>query len=322
MGKPSEQGIILLMYAPPEDHLERLRALAPHYHFAVAQNEEEAASLMPDAEVVLGNRFFTQTLPYSKRLKWMQSNSVGVDLILTQKELLQKKQVTLTCARGVYDAEMAEHTLGLVLTLFRSLHLLRDEQHRISWQRHRLRSLASSRCLILGWGSLAQKIASHLTAFGAHVSAVRNQANRSVDNGITLFGRDHWEDQLPHTHLLILCLPKTPDTLHFVGKEQLEKLPKQAFVVNMGRGGTLDDDALVYAVRSQSIAGAALDVFEQEPLPKAHPIWSTPEILVSPHVGRSLEGPTFKWFGLFETNLGRYINGQSLLHQVDYARGY
>lgn len=312
----------MLMYEPPEDHFDRLRSIAPGYEFRVAASENEAMRLIPEAEIVLGNRYFTQSLPFAQKLKWMQSNSVGVDLILAQKDLLSQKGIVLTCARGVYDTEMALHALGLVLSLFRSLHLLRDEQLRHSWQRHRLRDFEGNRCLILGWGSLAQKIAGHLTAFGGRVSAVRNQSHDSEDGEIKIFGRDSWEEQLPLTDLLVLCLPKTAGTMRLVGRPQLEKLPSTAFVVNIGRGGTLDDDALADLVRDRSIAGAALDVFEQEPLPPVHPIWAIPEIIVSPHVARSLEGPYFKWFPLFENNLARYIGGQPLLHQVDYARGY
>lgn len=314
--------MILLMYEPVAAHFARLKQIAPHHEIVIAHSEQEAQKLIEKAEIVLGNRFFIQSLPFARNLRWMQSNSVGVDIILAERQRLIDNNIILTCARGVYDGELAEHTVALLLTLFREIHLLRDEQHNHSWQRHRLRTLNGSRCLIIGWGSLGQEIARMIAALGGHVSAVRNRPENSEENGITIFGQGTWQAQLPETDALIICLPKTTETHHFVDRKILGQLPASAFVINIGRGGTLDDQALLDGVRAGKLAGAALDVFEQEPLPPAHPIWNERRIMVSPHVGRSLEGPVFKWQSLFEENLARYLRGEALLNVVNYEKGY
>lgn len=314
--------MILLMYEPVETHFARLRQIAPEHEFAVAHSEQEAQHLIAEAEVVLGNRYFIQSLPFARKLRWMQSNSVGVDMILTEKQRLTDQRIILTCARGVYDAELAEHTITLLLALFREVHLLRDEQHTHTWQRHRLRTLHGSRCLILGWGSLGKEIARTIGALGGRVAAVRNRPDDAVDNGIPVYGHESWQTQLGETDALIICLPKTSETHHFVNAEILRQLPASAFVINIGRGGTLDDLVLLDMIRDGRLSGAALDVFEQEPLPPGHPIWDERRILVSPHVGRSLEGPVYKWQSLFEDNLARYVKGQSLLNVVNYEKGY
>lgn len=314
--------MILLMYEPVQAHLQRLREAAPDHPIAIARSLEEAHRLIVNAEIVLGNRYFIQSLPFAEKLLWMQSNSVGVDLILTEKQRLLDKGITLTCARGVYDAELAEHTITLLLTLFRDMHLLRDEQNAHSWRRHRLRTLHGSRCLILGWGSLAQAIVRLITALGGRVSAVRNRPHDSEEHGISLFGHQTWQSQLPETDALINCLPGTPETHHFVNERVLDQLPDRAFVISIGRGGTLDDHALLERVRAGRLAGAALDVFEEEPLPASHPMWAEPRIMITPHVGRSLEGPEYKWQSLFEENLGRYVRGETLLNIVNYEKGY
>lgn len=314
--------MILLMYEPEPAHLQRLQQAAPDHEITIAHSLEEASKLIETAEIVLGNRYFIQSLPFAKQLRWMQSNSVGVDIILTEKQRLLDKGITLTCARGVYDAELAEHTLTLLLALFRNIHLLRDEQTAHSWQRHRLRTLHGSRCLILGWGSLAQEIARLITVMGGRVSAVRNQPEDSEAQGITILGQQNWQAHLADTDALIICLPKTPETHHFVNGAILDQLPDRAFVINIGRGGTLHDQALLTRVQAGRLAGAALDVFEEEPLPPTHPMWAEPRILVTPHVGRSLEGPEFKWQPLFEENLARYVRGDTLLNIVNYEKGY
>nr|WP_295928101.1 D-2-hydroxyacid dehydrogenase [uncultured Dyadobacter sp.] len=314
--------MILLMYEPVPEHFNRLQQIAPDHRIAIAHSEQEARTLISGAEIVLGNRYFIQSLPFARQLRWMQSNSVGVDLILSEKQHLVDNNILLTCARGIYDPELAEHTMALLLTLFRQIHLLRDEQNGSQWQRHRLRTLHGSRCLILGWGSLAREIARLITAMGGEVSATRNQMEDSQEGSVTIFGRQSWQSRLADADALIICLPKTKATAHLVNKQILDQLPPTAFVVNIGRGGTLDDEALLRQVRAGKLAGAALDVFEQEPLPPSHGIWQEPRIMVSPHVGRSLEGPVYKWQPLFEANLARYLRGERLVNVVDYDKGY
>ena len=156
----------------------------------------------------------------------MQSNSVGVDLILRQKQTLIDKNIILTCARGVYDQELAEHTLALLLSLYRSVHLLRDDQTAVQWRRHRLLTLQGSECMIVGWGSLGKRIAALIRAFGGKVSGVRNQASDSEDQGVTVYGKHTWQNHLENVNALIICLPKTPETYHFIGKNELQKLSK------------------------------------------------------------------------------------------------
>jgi phosphoglycerate dehydrogenase-like enzyme len=256
--------MILLMYEPVPKHYQKLKNNAGNHEIRWASSESEARELIEGAEIVMGNRYFLQSLPYARKLRWMQSNSVGVDLILSQKQTLIDKNIILTCARGVYDQELAEHTLALLLGLYRSLHLLRDEQAALHWNRHRLQTLRGSKCMIVGWGSLGKQVAALIQAFGGKVSGVRNQTTDSVDHGFNVYGKYTWQNHLENTDALIICLPKTPETFHFIGKKELEKLPKSAFVVNIGRGGTMDDEALLELVRGNRLAGAALDVFEQK----------------------------------------------------------
>ncbi len=314
--------MILLMYPPPPHHFRKLGEIAGNMEIKVAASEEEARSYIEDAEVVLGNRYFIQSLPYARKLRWMQSNSVGVDIILQEKELLTEKEIVLTCARGVYDQELTEHTLALVLALSRSIHVFRDHQHKRLWQRHRLITLESKKCMILGWGSLARRVAAALSGLGMVVSGARNLETDSTDGHFTVYSRSSWKNRLSDTDFLVVCLPKTPETTNCIGAGELSLLPPGAYVINIGRGGTLDETALLEQIREKRLAGAALDVFTKEPLPASSPLWEEPRILISPHAGRSLEGPDYRWFGLFEENLRRYLGGMPLLNIVDYGKGY
>ena len=314
---------LLLMYQPSPAHRASLERAAPGTAIMVARDEPGAAHLIRDADAVLGNRYFLQSLPYARRLRWMQSNSAGVDRILAAGDRLS--EVTITSARGVYDDEMAEHTLALALGLVRGLHHARENQLAQRWERTGLRTIASLRCLILGWGGLGRATALRLSALGAQVAGVRRQlaAGQTKDGqGFLLWSGATWRAALPETDLLILALPLTPETYHLVGADELALLPPGAFVINVGRGGTLDEDALLAAIERGSLAGAGLDVFEQEPLPAGHPLWSARNLLLTPHVARSMEQPPYRWEPLFVENLRRYTAGEPLLNIVDKEAGY
>ncbi|PLS83608.1 MAG: D-2-hydroxyacid dehydrogenase [Chloroflexi bacterium] len=314
---------ILLMYPPSADHLAALQAVAPGAELCVAQDEAHAARLIGDAEVVLGNRYFLQSLPYAQRLRWMQSNSMGVDRILTAGVGLDN--IVLTNARGVYDDELAEHTLALIFALVRQLHYARDDQQAQRWQRRSLRTIGGMQALILGWGGIGQALAQRLLALGVRVHAARQRhlgppATDAQD--VTMHGPHTWRAALPTTDILLLALPLTPATHHVVGAAELAALPPDALVVNVGRGGTLDEQTLLNALQRDRLSGAGLDVLEHEPLPPDHPLWREPKVLITPHVGRSIERPPFRWEPLFVENVRRYVRGEPLLNVVDQRRGY
>jgi phosphoglycerate dehydrogenase-like enzyme len=291
---------ILLMYEPHAAHFERLRRAAPAADFFVAHSEDEARSLMSDADAVLGNRWFYQTVGAAKRLRWMQSNSTGVDLIL---ENVPDVSFTLTSASGVYDEEVATHALAMALALVRGLHRFRDAQRELRWARQPLRLMSDLTALILGWGGIGQSIARMLQPFGTAVRPGR---------------RESWRELLD-VDLLFIALPLTRDTRHIVGASELQALEPGAFVINTGRGATLDTDALLLA---DHLGGAALDVFEEEPLPSGHPLWTRENVIITPHVAHSPETAPFRWEAVFEENLRRFAADEPLLHAVDPARGY
>ena len=353
---------ILLMYGPSRAHLAALQEAAPQATFAVAGSEGEAREQVVDARAILGNRYFLQSLPYSQRLRWMQSNSVGMDLILDGGgERL--REITLSNARGVYDDEVADHALALILGLVRGLHLARDAQRDRRWDRWSLGTLAGRRALVLGWGGVGQAIGRRLLTFGVEVEGVRRThhgpparqddprmesraagrrrpvpadapgtwalsregtgAARSLGPaGCLVHGPASWRQALPSTDILVLALPLTAQTRSLVGAKEIDALPASAVVVNVGRGGTLDDGALLAALRENRLLGAGLDVMADEPLSPDHPAWGERRLWFTPHVARSLERPPYRWEPLFVENVRRYGAGELLLNVVDQEAGY
>lgn len=312
------------MYRPTEPHLTALRAAAPACELAIATDEPSARALIADADGVLGNRYFLQSLPAARRLRWMQSNSVGVDLIVRGGGAALDA-ITLCSARGCYDDEIAEHALALVLALYRGLPDARDAQRDRRWQQVPLRTVRDRRALLLGWGGIGRASAQRLRALGVSVSAVRQShlGSPTVDSdGYRIYGPDTWRDALPTTDIVVLALPLTAETRHLVGAAELDRLPTDAVVVNVGRGGTLDERALCERLANGRLSGAALDVLESEPPATANPVWTTPGLLLTPHVARSREAPPYAWEPLFVENLRRFAAGEPLLNVVDKTKGY
>ena len=239
---------VLLNYMPSPGHFERLRAAAPGALFTVATDEDSARRAIVDADVVLGNRSFLQTLPCATRLRWMQSNSMGVDTILRSAGP-RLDGVVLTCARGVYADEVADHAMSLLLGVARGLREAIEAYGDRRWGRWSLATLAGRRGLVLGWGAIGRAIGRRLQGFGVSVSGVRRcgpiVAAPEESGGVVVHGPDTWRGELKRSDLLIIALPLTPDTEGCIGADELASLPDDAIVVNVGRGETVDEAALI-----------------------------------------------------------------------------
>lgn len=315
---------ILLNYVPGPEHRRRLEAAAPEATFTVATTEDEARAAIIDADVVLGNRNFLQALPRATRLRWMQSNSMGVDLIL-RGERGRLDGVTLTSARGVYADEVADHALALLLGVTRGLRDAFEAYGERRWGRWSLATLAGRRALVLGWGEIGRAIGRRLIGFGVTAVGVRRNGptEPAIDaEGFLVHGPDTWRDELPTTDLLMIALPLTAETERCIGADELAALPTDAVIVNVGRGPVIDQPALFAALQAGRLRGAGLDTIVNEPATPLDPVWDMPRLLLTPHVSRSLEEGEPRWARLFEENLRRWVAGEQLLNVVDQTAGY
>ena len=313
---------VVLFYRPGEGHIDALLRAAPGAEIIIAGDEGQAACLAAEAEVIMGNRYFLQTIDRAKKLRWFQSNSVGMDLVLTASDRLNG--VTVTSAKGVYDREMAEHGLALALALARELHLFRDRQRERRWEGTGLKSLSGGKALVLGYGGVGRTLSRLLADLGMEVTAVRRRPGvpEGSDPRVKVMWGPAWREELAATALLILCLPLTPATRNLVDGAAIGTMKTGALLVNIGRGGTVDEPALLGALRTGKLGGAALDVYGQEPPPEDSPLWGEPSLLMTPHVARSREAPPYRWEPLFAENLRRYVSDQPLLNVVDVSAGY
>ncbi|HTK68024.1 MAG TPA: NAD(P)-dependent oxidoreductase [Pseudonocardia sp.] len=253
------------------------------------------------------------------RLRWVQSLAAGPDVEVAAGFA---PGVVITSGRSLHDETVAEHALALILAGLRGLRQLIPAQAEHRWRSDlggvriegadgRVETLSGANVLIWGFGAIGQTLAPHLTALGASVTGAARSAGRRA--GYPVIAEQDLPDELARTDVLVMILPHSPDTRAALDATMLAHLPARAWVVNVGRGSTVDEDALVAALVEGRLAGAALDVFDTEPLPPESPLWEAPNVIITPHAAG---GRPRAHAALVAENLAALLAGRPLRNTV------
>ena len=255
-------------------------------------------------------------LAQNRDIRWVQLPYAGIepfiDMLRTRPDLLW------TCGKGVYAAPVAEHILMLALAGMRGL---ATYARATTWERPEGRNLFDARVTVLGGGGITEELLPLLAPFRCDVTVIRNRV-APMDGAARVLAPDKLHDVLPDTDLLVLALALTPTTEGIISDDELALLPDHAWLVNLARGKHVDTEALVRALETGTIAGAALDVTEPEPLPDGHPLWTLPNCLITPHIGNTPEMGLELLARRVTDNVARRAAGQELLGPVDVELGY
>lgn len=255
-----------------------------------------------------------------KNLKWIQSLAAGPNDVLNAG--FDTKTITVTTGSSLHDYTVAEHTLALLLNAARRFFEMRDYQLQGKWPGHlggpqpdrpkgKFTSLRGANVTIWGFGNIAKTLTPSLVGLGANVRGIAR--SQGVRNGVEVYSDSTLDKLLPETDALVMILPGSDSTKHVLNKETLALLPNHAWVVNVGRGTSIDEEALADALDKNTIGGAALDVFDKEPLPEGSRLWKTPNTIVSPHAaGGRPQGSE----SLIAENLRRFLAGQELRNVI------
>lgn len=305
----------------PPPGIERVRALAD---LDLAPDPETLAELIGEAEVLFFYRAargpLEEAFARAARLRWIQSASAGVDGLLFPE--LVASDVVVTNARGIFDEPIAEWTLGVMLSFATGVVTSLADQRERRWNGwRRTERLAGARLLVVGPGPIGRAVARLARGAGMQVSAVGSR-DRDDDELGPVRGPGALHDALAAADFVVDALPLTAATRHRFDAAAFAAMKTTARFLNVGRGETVDEPALVEALASGAIAGAALDVFEEEPLPETSPLWAMPNVIVSPHVCGEFEGWESAVMDVLVDNLGRYARGEPLRNVVDKALGY
>ena len=288
-----------------------------------SRDREEYERELPQAEILFAWSLSPERLALAERLRWVQLASAGVERVPVGE--IVGRGILLTNARGVHSVAVAEHALALLLALARRLPEVVRRQSERRWDpdavAYRQALLAGKRAAILGFGSIGVEIGRRLAGFGVDVWAMVNRP-RLVREASRVFGGDGWREMLGGADFIFNCLPETDATRGWLDAERLAACKRGALLVSVGRGATVDEAALTKALAEGRLGGAAVDVLETEPLPADSSLWTTPNLLITPHVAGLTEGMFAAVTGLFTENLRRFLTGRELMNVVDPGRGY
>lgn len=291
-----------------------------------ALEEDEQRRVIEDAEVVIGfpGDLDAGILGEGPELKWVQALSAGVDKLLDQPEadLLASKEIKLTNMSGLHKDVIAEHTLAFILSFGRRLPELFEQQKNKEWNRLKLTGLKGKKLLVLGLGAIGQEIVKVANAFGMVVDGVKRNPDETVPGVENIYGQDQLEEAFKDVNYAVSILPLTPETEGMIGADEFKAMPKTAYFINVGRGPVVNQNELIAALKIGEIAGAGLDVFEQEPLPSDSPLYKMDNVIITPHVAGSFSGYYQRATEMFIEDLRLYKDGKALKRLVDYQAGY
>ncbi len=314
---------ITVLLAEDEPSLPGLDSLAGHARIREARTPEQLKAALPDTQVLVVTDFRTGLLedvwPEHCPVQWVHATSAGVDALMIDP--IKHSDIVVTNARGIFDRGIAEYVLGALLLFAKDTltNLSLQADHR--WQHRETRLLNGSQALIVGAGSIGREVAGILRAMGMQVIGTARHARQD-----SAFDRVHRQQDLPallgDADYVVITAPLTPETDGLFDAAQFRRMKPGAVLVNVGRGPIVQTDALLQALQTRRLSGAALDVFEQEPLPADHPLWEQPNVMLSAHMAGDFIGWRAALGQQFIDNFHRWRRGQPLANPVSKEHGY
>lgn len=312
------------IYGPPSwtldaGHVDALRRRFPDIRFIHANSDDELRDALGDADVTFSSVVRPDAFAGATRLRWIHASSAGIGSTLFPA--LIESDVVLTNSRGVMSRWIAEHVLAVSLAWLRGMHLAIRRQAGGVWAQDEIAAwqrppLAATRALIVGMGSIGTETARLMERAGMQTEGVGRRA-REGRHGV-----ERLPDLLPGADIVAITAPHTEETHHLFGREMLARMKAGSLLVNVGRGKLVDEAALIDALRQRRPGGAALDVFEHEPLAPDSPLWTMENVILTPHVAGFGHRFWEAMVELFARNLERWLKGEPLENVVDKTRGY
>lgn len=301
---------IVVMPSLPEIWIERIREATPGFSLVLGDDKEAIETGLKEAEIICGWNAEAEAmcLRFGTPLRWIQAWGAGVDKLPLDR--LASLGITLTTASGVHPNPVSETAFAMMLSLSRRLHVSMRNQQSASWQAAGdLIEMHGKTIGIIGVGAIGEEIALLAKAFKMTTLGVRRSGLEAeyIDRMYDINGLN---SVLAESDYIVACMPLTAETRHLFSYEQFELMKPSAYFINVSRGATVHTDSMIEALKQGRIAGAGLDVFEQEPLPSNHPLWQLDNVIITPHNGGVTDQYTTRAAEIFLANLKTYVQGQ------------
>ena len=325
---PMSKPIVLVECDPGEYYLRNLEPIRDQADFRIGADPEFLRKNAPEADIVLAMGMKPNSLrelwPLARKVRWIHSLSAGVEKMLFPE--LAESPVPMTNAKGVFKRSLAEFAvLGMLYFSKRVPRLLAQQRER-KWEQFNVDWLPGRKVSIIGYGEIGRECAILAKALELKILATRRRPELLANDPIVdkAFATSELHQMLGESDYVIAAAPLTPETRHMLSDAEFQAMKSSAIVINVGRGPVIDEAALIRALQQKRIAGAALDVFEHEPLASDSPLWSMTNVLISPHCTDRTADPD--WLDLamqrFVDNFHRFVAGQPLQYVVDKKAGY
>ena len=307
------------------DRLKELDRLSGDSELLVTTNREKIVSVLDRIEVAIG-QFPKDLLPKAHKLQWYQQMGTGTEWLLDQPEAIAHPFILTNCSDD-YGTVLAEHMMALILACARQLPQEFEAQRQGVWGKHPFSDpkrfeLRGKTILLVGGGSIGKAIARMASGFQLRVIGLRSDPSKPIDGVEKIYGPNDLLEVLPEADLIVNSLPHTSKTIKFFDAAAFDAMKPTACFFNVGRGITVDEEALIKALQENRIAGAGLDVFETEPLPKDSPLWNLPNAIITPHSAGNHNRRYESWVETAFDNLDRYFSGKPLRNIVNKQQGY
>lgn len=331
--KPEETKLLICiwhkftLWRPPQDLGAKINARWPKMKVVHLPTYENVEKELPDTDILVGYSLRQDQFGQAKKLKWIHSTAAGVGQLMYPE--LRESNIVLTNARGIHAVPMAEHIVGTILAMakrfpdaFRYQAEARWAQQEIWDAKPRPLELKGRVLLIVGFGSIGHELARRIQPLGMRVWGVTRSGQGDAGLAERILPVAELGSALPQADFIVLAAPETPETKQMIGAKELALMKPAAYFINVARGTLVDERALTHSLLTHAIAGAALDVTEEEPLPQESPLWKLDNVFITPHVSAASEQMWERQTKLLTDNLVRWFTGQELQNRIDLARGY
>lgn len=309
------------IFSVNEYYKRQIMEIAPDAELMIVNAKETAKEIIGKADIIFGWPK-AEDLKEAVNLKWLHLPSAGADGY-TDKASYCNKDIILTNSSGVFGLPIAEHIFAMILSYNRNLQEYAYNKLEKKWKGiSETRDFYGSTIGIIGLGDIGSEVAKRAKAWGANVLAVKRTVTKVPEYVDKLYGLEEIDEVLKQSDYVVLALPNTPKTQGIISEERLRIMKPGAFLVNIGRGALIDQDALIRALKENRIGGAGLDVAAPEPLPKESPLWELPNVILTPHTSGTSPSNPGRRFDRFNQNLRLFMENKPLENLVDFTEGY
>jgi len=330
---PAQTKLVICVWHPftfwrPQTVLpEALRCRWPEMRVLHLPDYDHLPQELPDTDIFVGYSLRPHQVKLAKNLKWLHSTAAGVAQLMYPE--LRESGIVVTNPSGIFSVPMAEHTMGLLIALARNFPDSVRYQDNSRWGQQdlwdlpqRLTELNGQLLLIVGYGSIGRELARRARAFDIRIWGVTRSGKGDPAYAEKILPVAQLDEALPQADYVVVAAPETQETAQLMSAERIAKMKRGARLINVGRGSLLDETALLRALESGALAGAAVDVTGIEPLPPESPLWKAPNLFITPHTSGVSDRLWIRQADILVQLLERWFDGRDLFNQVDFTRGY